>query len=103
MTNMTTTTNNNINSQDESIKLYGKDDVFNFELSPHQIEAELLCGERMYFFFKFATEKRDLSLKVIKSNNQELRLQGTSMLFQTGFYETIETKKQGSAASLLTA
>jgi hypothetical protein len=52
---------------DEAIKLHGKDDVFNYELSPHQIETELLCGERLYFSIKFSTEKRDLSLKVIKN------------------------------------
>lgn len=34
---------------DEAIKMFGKDDVFNYDLSPHQIETELLCGERLYF------------------------------------------------------
>ncbi len=37
------------NMADDTIKLYGKDDIFNFELSPHQIETELLCSERLLF------------------------------------------------------
>jgi SUMO ligase MMS21 Smc5/6 complex component len=34
---------------EDSVKLYGKDDIFNYELSPHQIETELLCSERLSF------------------------------------------------------
>lgn len=52
---------------DEAIKLFGKDDVFNYELSPHQIETELLCGEKLYFQVKFSTEKKDFSLRMVKN------------------------------------
>lgn len=74
---------------DDSIKLFGKDDVFNYDLSPHQIETELLCSERLYFSVKFSTEKRDLTLKMIKLN-QETHLTHTSMSFVTGYYQQIE-------------
>lgn len=52
---------------EEAIRLSGKDDVFNYDLSPHQIETELLCGERLYFQVKFSTEKKDLSLRMVKN------------------------------------
>lgn len=68
---------------DETIKLFGKDDVFNCDLSPHQIETELLCGERLYFQVKFSTEKKDLSLRMVK-NGANTKLKSTSMMFQTG-------------------
>jgi hypothetical protein len=53
---------------DEYTKLYGKDDVFNFDLSPHQIETELLSGEKLSLLIKFSTEKKDLTLKIEKNN-----------------------------------
>lgn len=77
---------------DEYTKLYGKDDVFNFDLSPHQIETELLSGEKLSFLIKFSTEKKDLTLKIEK-NNQHTKLIGTSMQFQSGQYEQIDIKE----------
>lgn len=68
---------------DETIKLIGKNDVFNTELSAHQIETELLCGERLSFLVKFSTDKNDLSLKVIK-NGSVAKLKQTSLTFTTG-------------------
>jgi hypothetical protein len=85
------------NYSDEYTKLYGKDDVFNYDLSPHQIETELLSGEKLSFIIKFSTEHKDLTLKIEK-NNQQTKLLVTSMQFQTGQYEHIdgkESKKQG--------
>jgi hypothetical protein len=76
---------------DEAIKLNGKDDVFNYELSPHQIETELLCGERLYFQIKFSTAKRDMSLRMIK-NGTITKLKQTSMVFQTGRIEKVSQK-----------
>lgn len=49
------------------MKLFGKEDVFNYDLSPHQIETELLCGERLYFQIKFSTDKKDLRLRMVKN------------------------------------
>jgi len=54
-------------SVDEAVKLAGKDDVFNYELSPHQIETELLCGERLNFAFKFNTHQKDFHLTIEKN------------------------------------
>lgn len=82
---------------DEYTKLYGKDDVFNFDLSPHQIETELLSGEKLSFLIKFSTEKRDLTLKIEK-NNQHTKLVGTSMQFQSGQYEHIDVKESKKSA-----
>ena len=86
---------------DESTKLYGKDDVFNFDLSPHQIETELLSGEKLSFLIKFSTEKRDLTLKIEK-NNQHTKLIGTTMQFQSGQYEHIDVKESKKVASAST-
>lgn len=86
----------NFKENDDYIKLYGKDDVFNYELSPHQIETELLCGERLYFMIKFSTEKPDLSIKMVK-NGQHTKLKHTSMQFQTGQNEKVIAAKTGNA------
>jgi hypothetical protein len=68
------------NYSDEYTKLYGKDDVFNYDLSPHQIETELLSGEKLSLIIKFSTEHKDLTLKIEK-NNQQNKLLVTSMQF----------------------
>ena len=70
--------------QDEAIKLYGKDDVFNFDLSHHQIETELLCGEKSWFQVRFSTLKPDLTLKMYKNMQNPTKLKKTTMHFMTG-------------------
>lgn len=74
-------------SIEDTVKLYGKDDIFNHELSPHQIETELLCSERLLFQFEFTTEKPDITLKIIKNSNIETKLQQTQIAFTTGYYK----------------
>jgi len=71
------------NIEEEVVRLLDKTDVFNTELTNHQIETELLNGERLNFILKFSSHKKDLSLKIVK-NAQTSKLNGTSLTFMTG-------------------
>ena len=72
------------------MKLYGKEDFFNYEMSQHQIGTELLCSERLFFQCEFSSDKSDLTMKIIKNGNQETKLSQTSMVFTSGQYKQTE-------------
>jgi hypothetical protein len=61
----------NINIKDhiDHIKLLGRNDVFNHELTPHQIETEMLCGESLNFKISFSSKNQDLVMKIEKNGN----------------------------------
>jgi hypothetical protein len=47
---------------------------------------------------KFSTEKKDLSLKMVK-NGTMTKLKQTSMQFMTGKMEKVKVKRQGTASN----
>lgn len=57
---------------DDHVKLMGKNDVFNATLKPHEIEAEMLCGENLVFVVNFSTYKQDFNLRMLKNGSSTL-------------------------------